>query len=196
MSALVPERVTRSVYSLLVGLLISVGGVLPSTTFLAYDAGVSACPYASTIECASLYAQVFNGAASLANAFVAFGVVVAVNCPFIVLKALMQACLDFRFQAIAAALAMPIFVPAILLSVYVGDLSATSLFLAMYAPHAVMAILFGGRLVHNARRLLRGEPGPWSNLHSSEEVTRSMRMADDTGQPRAIEVAVEEARAE
>lgn len=71
-----------------------------------------------------------------------------------------------------------------LAAVYVGDGDASALYLAMYAPHALMAIVFGGRLFFNVRRMLNGESGPWSQAKSiNEEATPPRHEAEDAMPP-------------
>ena len=58
-----------------------------------------------------------------------------------------------------------------LIARYASGGSAQALYLAMYAPHALMALTFGCRLAYNCRAMLRGEPGPWSHVKSFEAIS-------------------------
>lgn len=162
-------------YSLLVGLLVGLGGALPASRFLGFHAGTTACPYASDLSCAPLYAEIFDGDRSLSASFVSFGVVVVVNCPFLILKALLQACMDFKAQARIAAISLVVaLVPALVAAELGGGGSAEALYLAMYAPHALMAVAFGSRLILNCRAMLRGDAGPWTEVKSFDAISSKL----------------------
>ena len=171
-------------YTFLLGIVVAVWGILPYTNFIGFMAGESACPYAASEGCAPLYADIFEGGRSLSAAFSSFAVVVAFNCPFVICKALLQACLDFRFQALLASLALAVGVaPSLLIAQYAGGGSAAAIYLAMYAPHALMALAFGARLAYCCRALQRGEHGPWTQVRSLSAISARMEDHDGTTPP-------------
>ena len=58
----------------------------------------------------------------------------------------------------------------------------TTPLVAMYAPHFVLVLVFGGRLASNIRRMLRGEAGPWNEYDktaaASAKLSDSMSAQD------------------
>ena len=72
---------------------------------------------------------------------------------------------------IAAISLVVALIPAVLAARFGGGGSAEALYLAMYAPHALMALAFGVRLIYNCRAMLRGEGGPWSEVKSFEAIS-------------------------
>ena len=157
---------------------------------LAFVFGESACVYASSAPCATAYAQIFGTAAdrpgspdetsasaappftfdgsvdgesdSLSHVFVAFGPTVGLQMIFVLLRAGLAVCHDFRFMALAALAALGVvFVPTIILAdVYFG--SSVAFYVAMYAPHFALIAVYGVRMLCHLRGLLSGNPGPWT----------------------------------
>ena len=75
-----------------------------------------------------------------------------------------------------------VFVPTLLIAIYAFDAAPAALLVAMYAPHLALVPVFGGRLIYNARRMLRGEAGPWNEYDktaaASAKLSDSMSAQD------------------
>lgn len=148
--------------SLAVGAIIM--GVLQGAP-IAFDFGSSACVFASDKGCASVYAGIFAGDDSLQAVFSrVFGPTVALQLLFLLLRAALATVHDFAFMARASSACFVVgFVPAIVLAR--AQNTATAYFIAMYAPHFLMILVFGWRMLGHLRAIRAGRAGPWT-VHS------------------------------
>ena len=169
-----------SAYTLFVAAIACVAAVVPYARAVSYHWGESACFYATEPGCAPLYRQIFagggGGEGGLGASFVVFAFVAAANTSFILLKAGLYATVDFDFMATASIASLVlVFAPALYTSIYAFDASVPSLYIAMYAPHFALVPIFGARLLYNVRRMMRGEPGPWSALNAASALGSGMQ---------------------
>ena len=74
------------IYTALVGVIVAAAAVVPFAKPISYRYGQSACVYASTVECAPLYRDIFGGGDPLHISFSWFSMVVALNCVYLFLK--------------------------------------------------------------------------------------------------------------
>ena len=93
------------------------------------------------------------------------------------------ATVDFDFMCgVSLASLVVVFVPTLLIAIYAFDAAPAALLVAMYAPHLALVPVFGGRLIYNARRMLRGEAGPWNEYDktaaASAKLSDSMSAQD------------------
>jgi len=150
----------------------------PDSYGLAFNFGQNACVFAASRQCVPIYEGVFGSDASvgtLQHSFSAFALAAASKCFYLMSRAALYSCLDFRFMAHASvAVFLAVFVPAIFVARFSFN-SVVAVFLAMYMPTLVLAIVFAARLVYNLKMMSRGEKGPWS------EAVRSADMADEEG---------------
>lgn len=148
---------------------------------LAYVYGESACVYASSPQCAVAYANIFgdhdqgsDSTDSLADVFEAFGPTVALNMLFLVLRLGLSCCHDFAFMARGALGAIVlVYVPAICVAHFVFG-TAISYYIAMYAPHFALILVFGWRMVSHLLAMHAGRVGPWT-----AHATRSIGVGSD-----------------
>ena len=174
-----------TIFGLGIALLVGVLSVMPFGALIASTYGVSACGYASTEDCAPLYAAIFEGPGGLPASFSGvFSAAAALNCLYLLLKPLLYACMDIDFMMRASLASILVcFVSAILVGVYALGGSPAAIFLSMYAPHILLIPVFAARLLYNCRRIWRGEPGPWtaySTSHSKAENFRASRSGQTT----------------
>lgn len=174
---------------------IAISAVLAAVTHrvpVAHDFGQSACVFASTPGCAQTYAAIFSGGDALQRVFEAFGPTVGLQLYFIMLRAGLAACHDFSYMWRAAvASVIIVYIPTILVARLYFE-TAVSYYVAMYAPHFAMGVLFGVRMWGHIKKLYRGEPGPWTeHIRRSSSATRSnseivptvtQRLLDETDQ--------------
>ena len=132
---------------------------------IAFDFGSSACVFASTKGCANVYAGIFAGDDSLQQVFSqVFGPTVAMQLLFLLLRAGLATVHDFAFMARASSVCFVVaFVPAIVLARVQN--TAMTYFIAMYAPHFLMILVFGWRMLRHLRAIRAGQDGPWT-VHS------------------------------
>ena len=72
-----------------------------------------------------------------------------------------------RLRRRSLASLVVVFVLALAVADYAFGAAPAALLVAMYAPHFVLVLVFGGRLASNIGRMLRGEPGPWTAYDNS-----------------------------
>lgn len=142
--------------------------ILSSGDEVAYGYGETACSYATSTECVEIYDGVFNGHGGLKSAFVdVFWIVNVLQAMFTILKASLYSCLDFTFMAWASLAALVVvFIPAILIADLVFPSNVAAIFVAMYAPHFALILVFAWRLRRNTKVMLAGGHGPWEK-HSA-----------------------------
>lgn len=135
---------------------------------VAYGYGETACSYATSTGCVEIYDGVFNGHGGLKSAFLdVFWVVNVLQAMFTILKASLYSCLDFTFMAKASLAALlVVFIPAILIADLVFPSNIAAIFIAMYAPHFALILVFAWRLRQNTKVMLAGGHGPWEK-HSA-----------------------------
>lgn len=155
--------IAYSVYTALVGIIVAAAAVVPFAKPISYRYGQSACVYASTVECAPLYDDIFGGDDPLHVSFSWFSMIVALNCVYLFLKPALYACLDFQFMFRASVGALCSAFPlAIIVARFGFDSAPSAIFVAMYAPHLLLVPVFGWRLFHNVRLMSNDEEGPWT----------------------------------
>ena len=148
---------------------------------IAFDYGSSACVFASMPGCASVYAGIFSGDDSLQQVILkVFGPTAALQMLFTVLRGGLATMHDFEFMAWSSSACFVIaFVPSILVARYVFS-TAISYFVAMYAPHFLMIIVFGYRVWTHLRNIRRGMGGPWTKHANSVGVNRTGEKREST----------------
>lgn len=107
----------------------------------------------------------------MASVFEAFGPTVGLQLLFILFRAGLAMCHDFKFMAIASSVTfVVVYVPAIVcVRVISSQYTSTLFYVAMYLPHFVLVLVFGGRLIQNLLKLKRDQPGPWTYAQRTEE---------------------------
>jgi len=131
---------------------------------IAFNYGETACEFAAQEECAGAYATIFQGEDSLSHVFEAFGPTIGLNMAFMLLRAALSTCHDFWFMARASVVTLVcVYIPVVVLvSKVFPESLATGYYIAMYAPHFAMVIVFGVRMRTHAGNLFTGKPGPWT----------------------------------
>ena len=170
-------------YCIIVAIITCIAAVAPFSEAVGYKWGESACYYATDAGCAPLYQKLFLGGESMRSTFFVFAFVAAANTLFVVFKAASYATVDFDFMCgVSLASLVVVFVPTLLIAIYAFDAAPAALLVAMYAPHLALVPVFGGRLIYNARRMLRGEAGPWNEYDktaaASAKLSDSMSAQD------------------
>jgi len=142
--------------------------ILSSGDGVAYGYGETACSYATSTGCVEIYDGVFSGHGGLKSAFVdVFWIVNVLQAMFTILKASLYSCLDFTFMAWASLAALVVvFIPAILIADLVFPSNVAAIFVAMYAPHFALILVFAWRLRRNTQVMVAGGHGPWEK-HSA-----------------------------
>jgi len=142
--------------------------------------GKSACIYASQVECAQAYADIFYSpgagpsasADNLSGVFLAIGPVTAMRMLFLALRAGLNTCHDFHFLSIGAVATFVFaYVPAILIVRFACP-SALGYFLAANVVPIVGTVVYGWRMRAHLSALIQGLPGPWSEHMNKLEVAR------------------------
>jgi hypothetical protein len=149
--------------------------VLPYKNALAFYYGENACVFASEEACMPVYVGMFGSTAgtpdTLQRSMDVFTVAAAAKCVYIVVKAGLYACFDFKFLAICGILSLVVlFAPAICIAHFAFGTPA-AIYAAMYSPTIVLTCVFTARLFWNTVQMRKGEEGPWSydsNASSSE----------------------------
>jgi len=159
------------------GILAAVSARFPT----AYSFGQNACIFATTPECLPIYENIFQGPDSLPNVFIAFGPIVGLQLLFILLRAGLAMCYDFKFMAITSVVTFIIvYVPMIIaISVIPNPYTTTLYYIAMYSPHFVLIIVFGTRLIMNLIKLYRDEEGPWTFAQRTENEEEPQNEEDE-----------------
>ena len=165
---------------------------------VAFEYAQSACVYATSEGCSTVYKNIFKGDNALHSVFAAFGPTVLLNMLFGTLRQGLATCHDFSFLAKAStAIFVLIYTPSILVARYSLN-TAVAYYVAMYMPHFVMVVVFGYRMMGHLSKLNSGQPGPWtehaSATPSAEKsvVIHSKDLADD--QPVSNEDKVADAK--
>jgi len=162
------------------GILAAVSARFPT----AYSFGQNACIFATTPECLPIYESIFQGTDSLPTVFGAFGAIVGTQLLFILLRAGLAMCYDFKFMAISSVVTFIfVYIPMIsTVSTVSNPYTTTLYYIAMYSPHFALIIVFGTRLIMNFMKLYRDEPGPWTFAQRTDN-------AEETDQQNAEEEA-------
>merc|ERR1719221_2054630 len=132
---------------------------------LAFYFGEKACVFATSRECSPIYEGIFGSGpvrGSLQSSFLAFAFAAASKCMYMLAKAALYSCLDFSFMArVSVGVFVVVFAPAMCVArLYFG--SVLAVYVAMYLPMLVLAVVFAARLAVNTQRMADGKAGPWS----------------------------------
>jgi hypothetical protein len=132
---------------------------------LAFHFGEQACVFATSRECSPIYEGIFGSGpvrGSLQSSFLAFAFAAASKCMYMLAKAALYSCLDFSFMArVSVGVFVVVFAPAMCVArLYFG--SVLAVYVAMYLPMLVLAVVFAARLAVNTQRMADGKAGPWS----------------------------------
>jgi len=132
---------------------------------LAFYFGEQACVFATSRECSPIYEGIFGTgtvSGSLQSSFLAFAFAAASKCLYMLAKAALYSCLDFSFMArVSVGVFVVVFAPAMCVARLYFD-SVLAVYVAMYLPTLVLAVVFAARLAVNLRRMADGKTGPWS----------------------------------
>lgn len=156
----------------LLSLIMSVYSVIASIIWrdeFTQSYGKTACVYASSANCTGAYANVFmtpgggteTSAFNLPGVFVALGPVVGVRMIFMTARVGLNTSHDFRYMSLCALAAGIAFIPMLLVCHYYWR-SALGYYLSMNLVEFLLAILYGARMVGHVHKLIKGEPGPWT----------------------------------
>lgn len=145
---------------------------------VAFDYGESACIFASDAGCAPVYAGIFVGQDSLAKVFEAFGPTVGLNMLFMAFRAGLATCHDFAFMAKASVVTLLlVYVPVIIaVDLAMSEHLAMGYYLAMYAPHFAMIVVFGYRMKGHLSAMLNDRPGPWTD--HTDRMSKAISVSD------------------
>jgi len=134
---------------------------------LAFHFGEQACVFATALECSPIYEGMFgtrNLSGTLQRSFTAFAFAASSKCLYMLAKAALYSCLDFSFMAQASVVVLVVvFAPAMCVARLYFD-SVLAVYVAMYLPTLVMAVVFAARLAVNTQRMADGKAGPWSGV--------------------------------
>jgi hypothetical protein len=134
---------------------------------LAFHFGEQACVFATSRECSPIYEGIFGTGTSsgtLQSSFAAFAFAASSKCLYMLAKAALYSCLDFSFMArVSLAVFVVVFAPAMCVARLYFD-SVLAVYVAMYLPTLVMAVVFAVRLAVNVQRMTDDKTGPWSGI--------------------------------
>eukprot|EP00434_Breviolum_minutum_P022948 symbB.v1.2.020244.t1/scaffold1693.1/size105633/14 len=159
--------------------------LIPFRTPIAFLEAAPACEYASSLNCANIFASVFGGGKNEGDTLQGSGMLLFVSAPrscgadtslkksvlslrptliarsfYQLYKAGLYACLDWSFMAKTAVASICfVFFPAICVAIYLKSVS--SILVAMYLPLLAMALAFLCRTRRNIKGMLSGRNGPW-----------------------------------
>merc|ERR1712060_912749 len=112
---------------------------------------------------------VVNG--TLQRSFMAFAFAASSKCLYMLAKAALYSCLDFSFMAqVSVGVFVVVFVPAMCVAHLYFD-SVVAVYIAMYLPTLVLAVVFTARLAVNVQMMAAGKTGPWSGAEAGSERT-------------------------
>jgi hypothetical protein len=134
---------------------------------LAFLFGEQSCIFATARECSPIYEGIFGSGVvngTLQRSFMAFAFAASSKCLYMLAKAALYSCLDFSFMAqVSVGVFVVVFAPAICVARLYFD-SVVAVYIAMYFPTLVLALVFTARLAVNVRMMVAGETGPWSGI--------------------------------
>lgn len=155
---------TIIVYGIVLAI-VAASSLIPFRVPIAFLEAEQACEYASSVNCANIFASVFGGGDTggdtlQGSAMLLFVPTLLARSFYQLYKAGLYACLDWSFMATTAVAAtVLVFFPTISIAIYLKTVS--SVLIAMYLPMLVMAIAFLLRTRRNIKRMLSGQRGPW-----------------------------------
>jgi len=145
--------------------LVAAVSLTPFRTPIAFLEAAPACEYASSLNCANIFASVFGGGKNEGDTLQGSGMLLFVptliaRSFYQLYKAGLYACLDWSFMAKTAVASICfVFFPAICVAIYLKSVS--SILVAMYLPLLAMALAFLCRTRRNIKGMLSGRNGPW-----------------------------------
>jgi len=132
---------------------------------LAFHYGMQACVFATASECSPIYKGIFGTgtlSGTLQSSFAAFAFAASSKCLYLLAKAGLYSCLDFSFMArVSVGVLVVVSAPAMCVARLYFD-SVLAVYVAMYLPTLVLAVVFAARLAVNAQRMADGKTGSWS----------------------------------
>lgn len=132
---------------------------------LAFHFGGQACVFATARECSPIYEGIFGTgtlSGTLQSSFAAFAFAASSKCMYMLAKAALYSCLDFSFMArVSVGVFVIVFAPVMCVARLYFD-SVLAVYVAMYLPTLVLAVVFVARFAVNAQRMADGKAGPWS----------------------------------
>lgn len=155
---------TIMVYGIVLAI-VAASSLIPFRVPIAFQEAAQACEYASSLNCANIFASVFGGGDTggdtlQGSAMLLFVPTLLARSFYQLYKAGLYACLDWSFMAsTAVAATVLVFFPTISIAIYLKTVS--SILIAMYLPMLMMAIAFLLRTRRNIKRMLSGQRGPW-----------------------------------
>lgn len=155
---------TIMVYGIILAI-VAASSLIPFRVPIAFQEAAQACEYASSLNCANIFASVFGGGDTggdtlQGSAMLLFVPTLLARSFYQLYKAGLYACLDWSFMAsTAVAATVLVFFPTISIAIYLKTVS--SILIAMYLPMLMMAIAFLLRTRRNIKRMLSGQRGPW-----------------------------------
>mmetsp|Transcript_27141 Transcript_27141/g.43076 ORF Transcript_27141/g.43076 Transcript_27141/m.43076 type:complete len:208 (+) Transcript_27141:1-624(+) len=156
--------------------IVTVATTLPYRSALAFYFASPACVYASESSCLATYSGIFGGgnfpsnSTPLQDSFMVFSFAAAAICLFTALKAGLYCCYDFPFMARCGLFCLIFYVPCVCVAFFVFR-NASAMYTAMYTPTLIIGVGFAMRLLHNRRKMLNGEGGPWGAPASGASTT-------------------------
>lgn len=132
---------------------------------LAFKFGEQACVFATSRECSPIYEGIFGTgtlSGTLQSSFAAFAFAASSKCLYMLAKAALYSCLDFSFMArVSVGVLVVVFAPAMCVARLYFN-SVLAVYVAMYLPTLVLAVVFAARLAVNMQKMADGTTGPWS----------------------------------
>jgi hypothetical protein len=143
---------------------------------LAFHFGEQACVFATSRECSPIYEGIFGTgtlSGTLQSSFAAFAFAASSKCLYMLAKAALYSCLDFSFMArVSLAVFVVVFAPAMCVARLYFD-SVLAVYVAMYLPTLVLALVFAARLAVNIQKMADGKTGPWSGAAGAQNAQKA-----------------------